>query len=136
MAFGLYRHTFQTIGDETGYAKAVSYIMGHKDRSMANVYRERHPREQLETVAAYVHRWLFEVACSKCGEPRHVWKACPGCNEGPRELIASCDEYVYRGRQRRNRTEAEKQTRCGKPRHVWHACPHCKGQPAALPLWD
>jgi integrase len=56
--YGL-RHTFQTIGDETGDYLAVKRIMGHADGSISDAYRERFPDARLRAVAEHVRAWLF-----------------------------------------------------------------------------
>jgi integrase len=60
VGFYALRHTFQTIGDETGDYLAVRRIMGHADNSISDHYRERFPDERLRAVVEHVHRWLFE----------------------------------------------------------------------------
>ena len=55
------RHTFATIGGESGDQVATSFIMGHAERAddMASVYRERISDNRLLRVTDYVHEWLF-----------------------------------------------------------------------------
>jgi integrase len=54
------RHTFQTIGDESGDFVAVRTIMGHGfGGDISATYRERVSDERLRRVAATVHGWLF-----------------------------------------------------------------------------
>jgi len=55
------RHTFQTIGEESGDVVAVRAIMGHAPDSgdMGSVYRERMSDERLIRVAHHVHQWLY-----------------------------------------------------------------------------
>jgi integrase len=53
------RHTFETIGGDTGDQVAVNAIMGHVDESMPAVYRERIHDARLRTVADNVRCWLF-----------------------------------------------------------------------------
>jgi integrase len=53
------RHTFQTIGDETGDYLAVKQVMGHIDGSISATYRERFPDAQLVAIVNHVHGWLY-----------------------------------------------------------------------------
>jgi integrase len=59
------RHTFETIGGETGDQKAVDFIMGHAPRAhdMGAIYREwiGDDREtaRLKRVTDHVRRWLW-----------------------------------------------------------------------------
>lgn len=53
------RHTFETIGCQTGIQFAVNYIMGHKDSSMAGNYRAFVAHKNLLTVTNYVREWLL-----------------------------------------------------------------------------
>lgn len=53
------RHTFQTIGDESGDFIAVRRIMGHASSDIADVYRERISDERLKKVTEHVRAWLF-----------------------------------------------------------------------------
>jgi integrase len=59
--FGLYtmRHIFETVASGSKDQVAVNAIMGHVDRTMAAVYRERIEDERLRAVAEHVHGWLF-----------------------------------------------------------------------------
>jgi integrase len=59
--YGL-RHTFQTIGDESGDFLAVRSIMGHADNDISAHYRERISDERLRKVVNHVHTWLFATA--------------------------------------------------------------------------
>jgi integrase len=65
------RHTFQTIGEESGDAVAVKAIMGHTPEAndMSAVYRERMTGKRLHAVAAYVRRWLFKKGRSRSSQP-------------------------------------------------------------------
>jgi integrase len=56
------RHTFQTIGDESGDFLAVRSIMGHADSDISAHYRERVSDERLKKVAEHVRGWLFSGA--------------------------------------------------------------------------
>lgn len=56
------RHTFQTIGDDTGDFIAVRKIMGHASKDIADVYRERVSDERLRKVTDHVRAWLFDDA--------------------------------------------------------------------------
>ncbi|HEY1381021.1 MAG TPA: tyrosine-type recombinase/integrase [Gemmataceae bacterium] len=54
------RHTFQTVGDESGDFLAVRSIMGHAGgNDIANEYRERLSDARLRKVAEHVRTWLF-----------------------------------------------------------------------------
>jgi integrase len=53
------RHGFETIAGDTGDQVAVDSIMGHADRSMAGLYRERIERNRLRRVVEHVRQWLF-----------------------------------------------------------------------------
>lgn len=65
------RHTFQTVGEESGDGAAVQAIMGHSpaDRDMSAVYRERMTSRRLFAVAKYVRRWLFTKPKRKSDKP-------------------------------------------------------------------
>ena len=60
LGFYALRHTFETIGGETGDQVAVNHVMGHADNSMAAAYRERVTDERLVKVTDHVHDWLFK----------------------------------------------------------------------------
>ncbi len=53
------RHTFQTIGDETGDYLATRQVMGHADNSISGNYRERFADDRLVKVVEHVRGWLF-----------------------------------------------------------------------------
>jgi integrase len=53
------RHTFQTVGDESGDFLAVRRIMGHSSGDIADHYRERISDERLRAVTDHVRAWLF-----------------------------------------------------------------------------
>jgi integrase len=53
------RHTFQTIGDESGDFIAVRSIMGHASNDIADHYRERISDERLRKVTEHVRQWLI-----------------------------------------------------------------------------
>lgn len=53
------RRTFETIAGDTGDQVAVDHVMGHSDRSMAAIYRQRIADERLRAVASHVWQWLF-----------------------------------------------------------------------------
>ena len=53
------RHTHRTIADATRDFPAARLIMGHADESIDAVYREEISDERLQSVAAFVHTWLF-----------------------------------------------------------------------------
>lgn len=55
------RHTFETIGGESRDQVAVDHIMGHAKETMATEYREWISPERLESVANFVHEWLYPV---------------------------------------------------------------------------
>ena len=59
--FGFYtlRHVFETIGGDARDQVAVNAIMGHSDRSMAAVYRERIEDDRLRAVVTHVRQWLL-----------------------------------------------------------------------------
>ena len=59
------RHTFQTIGDESGDFLAVRAIMGHASKDIADEYRERTSDERLQRVSAFVREWLFGKKAKK-----------------------------------------------------------------------
>jgi integrase len=61
LGFYALRHTFETIGGESGDQAAVDYIMGHAPHAndMSAVYRERMNDKRLFKVAKHVRRWLF-----------------------------------------------------------------------------
>src|SRR5262249_23760445 len=53
------RHTFQTIGDESGDFIAVRKMMGHTfSTDISAIYRERVPDERLQRVTDHVRAWL------------------------------------------------------------------------------
>ena len=56
--YGL-RHTFETVAGDAIDQAAVDYVMGHKDSSMASVYRHRIADSRLDAVADHVRAWLF-----------------------------------------------------------------------------
>ncbi len=55
------RHTFKTIGEESGDPIATEHIMGHAEDpdDMGDVYRERMTKKRLFKVARHVRKWLF-----------------------------------------------------------------------------
>lgn len=64
LCFYALRHTFQTIGDESGDLAAVKFIMGHAPKSddMSANYRRMISDERLQKVAEHVRKWLFRKA--------------------------------------------------------------------------
>ena len=56
------RHTFATIGAETGLQTVVNHVMGHVDSSMAANYRHKTADDLLLKVTDHVHGWLFGQA--------------------------------------------------------------------------
>ena len=62
LTFYAIRHTFQTIGEESGDRDATRFIMGHIPSAddMSAVYRERMAAKRLHAVALYVRRWVFK----------------------------------------------------------------------------
>ena len=60
-SFYALRHTFATVASEgPNDSRAINWIMGHTDRSMAENYRERAPSDdRLKAVAEHVRGWLF-----------------------------------------------------------------------------
>ena len=77
IAFYSLRRTFRTVADETLDRPALDRIMGHHDRSMGAVYRERISDERLQAVTDHVHDWLF----CESGEGDE-----PGAGVGPHPL--------------------------------------------------
>ena len=61
LGFYLLRHTFETIGGDTGDQVAVDAIMGHVREDMASAYREGIKDERLRKVTDHVRAWLFPV---------------------------------------------------------------------------
>ena len=61
LSFYALRHTFETIGSETGDQVAVDFIMGHAPdtNDMAARYRQRITDGRLEKVTDFVHAWLW-----------------------------------------------------------------------------
>lgn len=61
LGFYALRHTFETIGGESGDQAAVDRSMGHTPHSndMSALYRERITNKRLHRVANYVRKWLF-----------------------------------------------------------------------------
>ena len=55
------RHTFETIGCQTGHQVAVNYIMGHVDDSMAGNYRAYQAADPMRLVTNFVRDWLFDL---------------------------------------------------------------------------
>jgi len=63
LTFYSLRHSFRTIADGTLDQPAVNLVMGHDDKSMASIYRERIDDARLVRIADHVRQWLFgEVA--------------------------------------------------------------------------
>lgn len=64
LTFTTLRHTFQTIGKESGDYIATRAIMAHVDESISATYRERVSDKRLLKVTEYIRSWLFgsEVA--------------------------------------------------------------------------
>jgi integrase len=58
LGFYCLRHTFETIGGDTGDQVAVDAIMGHVREDMASMYRERVNDERLRKVTEHVRTWL------------------------------------------------------------------------------
>ncbi len=59
LGFYCLRHTFETIGGDTGDQVAVDAIMGHVREDMASMYRERVHESRLRRVTEHVREWLF-----------------------------------------------------------------------------
>ncbi len=60
------RHTFATIGLQTGDRDAVKTIMGHASNDMLSLYDETGPSdERLQAVVNHVHGWLFAEGGAK-----------------------------------------------------------------------
>ena len=55
------RHLFQTIGDETGDFIAVSFLMGHSEKSISDDYRNTPSTERLLRVTEHIRKWLLET---------------------------------------------------------------------------
>jgi integrase len=53
------RHTCETIGGEAKDQVALDYLMGHRDASIAGVYRERISDDRLKAVSDHIRGWLF-----------------------------------------------------------------------------
>jgi integrase len=55
------RHTFQTVGDQTGLYVVVKSIMAHaeSDGDMSANYRENVSDENMQSVVDHVHAWLY-----------------------------------------------------------------------------
>ena len=53
------RHTFRTVADEVLDQPAANAIMGHRDGTMAETYRERIGDDRLRAVTDHVRGWLF-----------------------------------------------------------------------------
>lgn len=68
------RHTFQTIGDETGDFVAVRKLMGHTfGGDISDIYRERISDARLIEVTEHVRRWLFaDAADDETGDAPNV----------------------------------------------------------------
>jgi integrase len=79
LGFYLLRHTFETIGGDTGDQVAVDAIMGHVREDMASMYRERVNDERLRRVTDHVRAWLFPS--DKQGKPADG-QAAPTTNNG------------------------------------------------------
>ncbi len=59
LGFYCLRHTFETIGGDTGDQVAVDAIMGHVREDMASLFRERVNEDRLRRVTEHVREWLF-----------------------------------------------------------------------------
>ncbi|WP_428304855.1 tyrosine-type recombinase/integrase [Lacipirellula sp.] len=68
------RHTFFTIGSDTGDQVAASFIMGHADESMAANYRHGIRDARLIAVSNAVRRWLFRRDSEALWRPLSVQK--------------------------------------------------------------
>ena len=75
VSFYALRHTFATVGGETGDQVAVNSIMGHVDSTMAATYRERISDERLRAVTDHVHSWLFPPVAKKEKSAKQVGRA-------------------------------------------------------------
>jgi integrase len=61
LGFYSLRHTFATIGLQTGDRDAVKALMGHAQRDTLATYDETGPSdERLKAVTDHVHAWLFD----------------------------------------------------------------------------
>jgi integrase len=59
LGFYALRHTFATIGGDTGDQVAIAAIMGHVRDDMGTLYRERINDDRLRRVTDHVRTWLF-----------------------------------------------------------------------------
>ena len=58
---GIYalRHVFETVAGDSRDQIAVNYVMGHKDGSMAEVYRNGIDPKRIKAVCQFVRTWLY-----------------------------------------------------------------------------
>jgi integrase len=56
--YGL-RKTFSTVASDTGNAFAVNRVMGHAERDVPSLYRQRISDDQIRRVCEYVREWLI-----------------------------------------------------------------------------
>lgn len=70
-AFYALRHTFETIGGDTGDQVAVDMMMGHAPdaKDMSAVYRRKVFAKRLRRVIDHVHRWVWPKTAKKKAEP-------------------------------------------------------------------
>lgn len=71
-SFYTLRHTTETIGGDSRDQIAVDYIMGHKRKDMASVYRERISDDRLRAVAEHVRKWLFSATAPEATQKGSV----------------------------------------------------------------
>jgi len=79
LGFYTLRHTFKTIGEESGDPIATKCVMGHVEDpdDMGDVYRERMSKKRLFKVARHVRKWLFNSRLSAKPEPAAPASASP-----------------------------------------------------------
>ena len=89
LSFYALRHGFETIAGDTADQVAVDYIMGHRSKGMAAVYRERISDDRLVAVVEHVRKWLFPPDSG--GDPErpdsgpHGSQTCGRSDDGPED---------------------------------------------------
>jgi integrase len=56
--YGL-RKTFSTVASDTGNSFAINRVMGHTEKDVPSLYRQRISDDQLKRVCSYVRDWVF-----------------------------------------------------------------------------